>query len=75
MALSLDWKCGVTNAILTVLVYLLLLKLTSSAGKLMNDSANWYESLEVLLLVGALVAFNVNSMLFSACVTSNAMSV
>jgi len=74
MALSFDWKCGVTNAILTVLVYLLLLKLLPGSGKLMNESANWYESLEVLLLVGALVAFNVNAMLFSACVTQNATS-
>ncbi len=74
MALSFDWKCGVTNAILTVLVYLLLLKLLPGSGRLMSESAVWYESLEILLLVGALVAFNVNSMLFSACVTSNAMS-
>jgi hypothetical protein len=71
MALSFDWKCGVTNAILTVLVYLLLLRLLPGSGKLMNESVNWYESLEVLLLVGALVAFNVNSMLFTACVTQN----
>ncbi len=74
MALSVDWKCGVTNAILTVLVYLLLLKLIPGSGKLMNESANWYESLEILLLVGAFVAFNVNSMLFSACITSNAIT-
>lgn len=74
MALSFDWKCGVTNAILTVLVYLLLLKLLPGSGRLMSESPVWYESLEILLLVGALVAFNVNSMLFSACVTANAMS-
>lgn len=74
MALSFDWKCGVTNAILTVLIYLLLLKLLPGSGKAMSDSPNWYESLEVLLLVGALVAFNVNTMLFSACTTQNASS-
>jgi hypothetical protein len=75
MALSVDWKCGVTNAILTVLVYLLLLKLAGpESGKTMSLSANWYQSLEFLLLVGALVAFNVNSMLFTSCVTSNSNS-
>ena len=59
MALSFDWKCGVTNAILTVLVYLLLLKLIGgSAGHLYAESATWYESLEVLLLVGTFLAFN-----------------
>jgi len=71
MALSLDWKCGVTNAILTVLVYLLLVKVLPGSGKMMNESANWYESLEVLLLVGSVVAFNVNGMLFSTCLTHN----
>ena len=74
MALTFDWKCGVTNAILTVLIYLLLLKLLPGSGRVMHESQNWYESLEVLLLVGALVAFNVNAMLFSACTTSNAMT-
>lgn len=79
MGLTFDWKCGVTNAILTVLVYLLLLKLlssnaTSNVGQPLNSSQNWYESLEVLLLASALVAFNVNSMLFSACTTANAIN-
>jgi hypothetical protein len=68
----MDWKCGVTNAILTVLVYLLLLKLLPNSGKLLSASDNWYESLEVLLLVGSLVAFNVNSMVFSSCVSVGA---
>jgi hypothetical protein len=69
MALSVDWKCSLTNAILTVLVYLLLLKLMPTAGSPMAVSGNWYESLEVLLLVGAFVAFNVNSMVFTSCST------
>ena len=71
MALSVDWKCSLTNAILTVLVYLLLLKLMPTAGSPMAVSTNWYESLEVLLLVGAFVAFNVNSMVFSTCASQN----
>ena len=74
MAVSVDWKCALTNAILTVLVYLLLLKVVPNSGSLMHESMHWYESMEVLLLVGAVVAFNVNSMLFSACKTSTAMN-
>lgn len=74
MALSFDWKCGVTNAILTVLVYLLLLKLVPGSGKLMHESHHWHHSLEILLLASALVAFNVNAMLFSACTTSTAVN-
>ncbi len=74
MSLTFDWKCGLTNAILTVLVYLLLLKLMPGSGELMHESVLWYKSLEVLLLLSALVAFNVNTMLFSACTTSNSVS-
>ena len=75
MNLSFDWKCGLTNAILSVLVYLLLLKLLpSGSGRLMHDSLNWYQSLEVLMLVSVLVAFNVNGMLFSTCMSSNTVS-
>lgn len=70
MAVSVDWKCAVTNSILTVLVYLLMLKLVQGGGNLLSESQNWYESLEVLLLVSAFVAFGVNSSLFNACVTA-----
>lgn len=70
MALNFDWKCGVTNAILTVLVYLLLLKLLPGSGNLMSESSSWFESLEVLLLLSAFVAFNVNGMLFNACTST-----
>lgn len=72
MALSLDWKCSLTNAILTVVAYLLLLKLFSGAGRPLHESAHWYESLEVLLLVASVVAFNVNSMLLSSCSNKSA---
>lgn len=72
MALSVDWKCSLTNAILTVLVYLLLVKLVPNGGNSMSMSGTWYESLEVLLLVGSFVAFNVNSMVFSACASPRA---
>lgn len=74
MGFSVDWKCGLTNSIVTVLVYLLLLKLMSSGGRPMSESSNWYESLEVLLLVSAFVAFNVNGMLFTTCTTPNLVS-
>jgi hypothetical protein len=71
--MSFDWKCGATNAILTVLIYLLLLKLVPNSGRPMHQAEHWYESLEVVLLVGAFLAFNVNSMLFSSCMSSNAL--
>ena len=73
MQLALDWKCGVTNAILTVLVYLLILKLLPTAGMPLSQSTQWYLSMEVLLLLSALVSYNVNLMLFTACTSSNTL--
>lgn len=63
-----DWKCATTNAILTVLVYLLIVKLVGTdAGKSLNESTNWLKSMEILLLLSAFVAFNANLMLFGGC--------
>jgi hypothetical protein len=63
-----DWKCAVTNAILTVLVYLLIVRLMGmESGRTMAESVQWYKSMEVLLLVSAFVAFNVNTALFTGC--------
>ena len=69
--MHLDWKCSVTIAILTVLVYLLLVNILertwgSDVGKDINNT-DWFKSLEVLLFVSALVAYNVNSYLFHSC--------
>ena len=75
VSVSFDWKCGLTNAILTVLLYLLMLRMFSAqAGRPLTESAHWYESMEVLLLVSAFVGFQVNSMLFSGCTTSLAQT-
>lgn len=64
----LDWKCAVTNAILTVLIYLLVVKMMGpNNARPLAESANWYESMEVLLLASAFVGFNVNTLLFGNC--------
>jgi hypothetical protein len=75
MNLSINWKCSTTVAILTVLVYLLLVTAMKSnfgeddgrnVGKEMDES-EWYKSMEFILLIAAFIAYNLNSMLFITC--------
>lgn len=78
MDMSIDLKCAITTAILSVLVYLLLVNLLSrftgnsefegdsDFGKEMNKT-QWYKSMEVLMLVSVFIAFNLNNYLFTSC--------
>jgi len=71
MDLSINWKCSTTVAILTVLVYLLLVTLMKSnfgedSGRDMNET-EWFKSMEFLLFLAVFVAFNLNSQLFNTC--------
>ncbi len=73
MDMSIDVKCAVTTAILSVLVYLLLVNLLSrvwtegsGVGKEMNET-EWFKSMEVLMLVAVFIAFNLNNYLFTSC--------
>ena len=83
MDVSINVKCAITTAILSVLVYLLLVNLLtrvwgSDVGKEMtqkitNESGTsvientWYKSMEVIMLVSVFIAFNFNGYLFSSC--------
>lgn len=70
--MSIDVKCAITTAILSVLVYLLLVNLLSrvwadgEVGKEMNQT-EWFRSMEVIMLVAVFIAFNLNSYLFTSC--------
>jgi hypothetical protein len=72
MDMSIDVKCAITTAILSVLVYLLLVNLLSrvwtegNVGKEMNET-EWFKSMEVLMLVAVFLAFNLNNYLFTSC--------
>ena len=66
-----DWKCSITTAILTVLIYLLLVNVLSrawgpSTGKEMNET-EWFKSMEIILFVSAIIAYFLNNYLFSSC--------
>jgi len=75
MDMSIDVKCAITTAILSVLVYLLLVNLLSrvwtedGVGKEMNET-EWFKSMEVLMLVAVFLAFNLNNYLFTSCKSS-----
>lgn len=69
--MSFDVKCSVTTAILSVLVYLLLVNLLSrvwpsGVGEEMNKT-EWFKSMEIIMLVSVLIGYNVNSHLFGSC--------
>ena len=72
MDMSIDVKCAVTTAILSVLVYLLLITILRKTwtdvvfGKEMNES-EWYTSMEILMLIAVFIAFNLNNYLFTSC--------
>ncbi len=74
MDISIDVKCSVTTAILSVLVYLLLVNLlerTWGPGTVQemnkkNDS-EWYKSIEVIMLGSVFIAYNLNFYLFTSC--------
>ena len=74
MDMSIDVKCSVTTAILSVLVYLLLVNLLSrvwpaGVGEEMNKT-DWYKSMEIVMLVSVFLAFNLNNYLFTSCKSS-----
>ena len=63
-----EWKCSITNAILVVIAYVILIKLLGDgAGAPFDSARNWWTSQEVLLFVGAVIAFKVNEMVFGSC--------
>ncbi len=75
MNMFIDVKCAVTTAILSVLVYLLLVNLLSrvwtegGVGKEMNET-DWFKSMEIIMLVAVFLAFNLNNYLFTSCKTA-----
>lgn len=65
-----DLKCSVTTAILTVLIYLLIMNILQRGypGQKFSDSidnTDWYKSLEILMLVSVFIAYNINLHLFT----------
>ena len=76
--MSIDIKCSITTAIISVLVYLLLVNLlsrvwptstgatTSVVGAEMNNT-EWFKSMEIIMLVSVFLAYNINNKLFTSC--------
>jgi len=75
MDMSIDVKCSVTTAILSVLVYLLLVNLLKrvwpdgKVGEEMNNT-EWFKSMEIIMLVSVFLAYNINNQLFTSCKSS-----
>lgn len=75
MDMSIDIKCAITTAILSVLVFLLLVSIFSRVwgedfGKEMRETDDWVQclkSMEVVMLVSVFLAYNLNNYLFTSC--------
>ena len=69
--MSINLKCAITTAILSVLVYLLLINLLDrvwapGVGEEMNKT-EWFKSMEVIMLASVFIAYWINGQLFSSC--------
>ena len=69
-------KCAITTAILSVLIFLLLLEIlpkdengVSLYSSPMTNDKQWFQSIEIVMLGSVFLAFNLNASLFSYCST------
>ncbi len=71
--MNFDWKCSITAAILTVLIYLLMVKLVSHDNRpvTLSTTEDVFRSDAFLVLVSAFIAFVVNANLFQGCGKTN----
>lgn len=71
--MNFDWKCSVTSAILTVLVYLLLVKIFLGDSKPSSVSSNedFFRSDAWFILVSAWIGYLINANLFQGCGKTN----
>ena len=73
MDISIDVKCAVTTAILSVLIFILLVNLfkmnkVEGVGKSLDEeNTEWFKSMEVMMLLAVFLAFNLNTYLFTSC--------
>jgi hypothetical protein len=76
MDMSIEVKCAVTTAILSVLIFILLVSLfkmnkVEGVGKSLDEeNTEWFKSMEVLMLLAVFIAFNLNTYLFTSCKTA-----
>ena len=71
--MNFDWKCSVTSAILTVLVYLLMVKMFAHDQKLTSasDGGDLFKSDAFFILVSAWIGYLINANLFQGCGKTN----
>ena len=69
--MNIDWKCSITLAILTVLIYLLLVSMFKSmwgeTTGTTGEGVEWFKSMEAFIFYTVLISYNVNQMLFASC--------
>jgi len=65
-----DWKCSLTTALLTVLVFLFLSQLFEVKGEAVMDSAregDFFNNNELILILSVFIGYLLNVTLFKDC--------
>ena len=67
MFYDFDVKCAFGAAIISVLIYCLLVTyiLPGAGGKMENTE--WYRSMEFLMLISVFIGYNINQKVFNMC--------
>jgi hypothetical protein len=68
-----DWKCSLTTALITVLVFLFLTNLFDVKGNLGEDisKGEFFSSIELTLILSVFIGFLLNVMFFKGCSTKS----
>jgi hypothetical protein len=68
-----DWKCSLTTALITVLVFLFLTNLFDVKGNLGEDIAKgeFFSGIELTLILSVFIGFLLNVMFFKGCSTKS----
>ena len=68
---NVDWKCAFGTAIISVLIYCLLITyIIPNGGVKLQYASEWWTSLEFLMLISVFVGYNLNNNFFTLCKVS-----
>ena len=64
---NFDFKCAFGAAIISVLIYCLIVTYIVTDGGGRMEYTTWYKSLEFLMLISIFLGYNINNHVFKLC--------